>query len=153
MCRYGYFYPMKKTRIFPILVVESNEYIVDVMSRTAEGSFPEAVLYFVADDQIALRSLDEKAPVVPKLILHGTYLNQTQPDINAIRWLREHPVAGTVAHVLLGYPALPACAGHGSEGATPTYYPKPEMIIEWATLWGRLRNDWFKRTADTDTSV
>ncbi len=144
---------MKKTGTFPILVVESNEYITDVMSRTAEGSFPEAALYFVADDQIAQRNLEGKAPVIPKLILHGTYLNQTQPDMHTIRWLSEHPVASTIAHILLGYSALPVCADHSFGGGTSTYYPKPEMIIEWATLWGQIRNDWFKRTADTNTAV
>ncbi len=149
MANYEYFYSMKKAATFPILVVESNDYITDVMSRTAEGSFPEAVLHFVADDQIAQRNLDAKAAVLPKLILHGTYLDQTQPDIHTIRWLREHPVAGTIAHILLGYSALPVSVGHGFEGSMSTYYPKPEMIIEWATLWGQLRNDWFTRTVDT----
>ncbi len=144
---------MKKAGTFTILVVESNEYITDVMSRTAEGSFPEAALHFVADDQVAQCKLDEKAPILPKLILHSTYLNQTQPDMQAIRWLSEHPVAGTIAHILLGYSALPVCTDHSFEAGTPTYYPKPEMIIEWATLWGQLRNDWFKRTADISTSI
>ena len=47
----------------------------DVMSRTAEGSFPEAALYFVADDQITQRNLDEKALILPTLINPPRYLS------------------------------------------------------------------------------
>lgn len=144
---------MKKKNTFPILVVESNEYITDVMSRTAEGSFPEAALHFVADDEAALHSLDGAATVIPKLILHGTYLSQTLTNTDTVRWLSAHPIAGTVSHVLLGYSDLPAYVGDIFKMGASTYYPKPEMIVEWASFWSQIRRDWFKHMTSTNASV
>ncbi|QJD81664.1 hypothetical protein [Spirosoma rhododendri] len=145
--RYKPFYSMKTTSLYPVLVIENDEYVTDVMRRTAEGSFPEAVLQFVVDDQAAQRSLLSTNPPMPKLIIHGTYLEQLLTESDTNHWLREHPVAIIIAQLVLSRLDWPTSAGITLTLGTPTYCPKPELIVEWACFWAQLRRCWSQQAA------
>ncbi len=143
---------MRTTPTYPILVIEDDDYITDVMRRTAEGSFPEAVLHFAIDDQAAQRSLTAGNPSTPELIMHGTKYRQLLTQGDPSGWLSEHPVASRTAQLLLGYSDLPVSGTTPPPTGAPTYHPKPEMIIEWACFWAQLRRQQWQQGACLATS-
>jgi DNA-binding response OmpR family regulator len=132
---------------FPILLVDDEPQIAEVLQRAARQAFPEARFEYISHPDEVLPYLENHSHSVPRLILLDVDFGSSQTGIDLIAQLRHHPRGHIVPIVMLsGNEDKKTVLASYHQGAN-VYTHKPYSYNEWKAYVQALRAYWFTQIA------
>lgn len=128
---------------FPILLVDDEPEIADLLQQAAKHDFPEARFEYVRHLADVLPYLDEPTHSPPRLILLDIDLGTQQTGIDLIAQLRRHPRSHMVPIVMLSANQSRDAVMASYQGGANAFTHKPYSYSEWRQYVQNLRAYWF----------
>lgn len=126
---------------FPILVIDDEIQVVDILRRCAETVFPEAVFTAITGYGEAVAHLDQLTGLAPKLIMLDIDLHAGLDGLDLLSSLRQHP-KGRLLPVIVLSSHVHKCRQAYNLGAS-SFFGKPYRYHEWKEMVGLIRQYWY----------
>ena len=128
---------------FAILLVEDDPAMIDIITRTAKTSFPEADFMPVTTFEEAVVFLYNVEGPGPKLALLDIDLGGSQTGLDFLSLMRQHPLAKLVPVVMLSASRSNRDRRIAYERGAASFVTKPFTLTEWKALMSELRAYWY----------
>ncbi|MCK8495180.1 MULTISPECIES: response regulator [Spirosoma] len=129
---------------FPILLLEDDLAIVDIIQRTAKISFPQASFIRVDSFEEAVIYFYNLEGYGPKLVLIDINLVGSKTGLDFLALLKEHPIGRLIpAIVLSASPSLQHRRQAYQLGAT-SFFRKPFSLQDWKKLFELIQVYWYQ---------
>ncbi|SFF21725.1 response regulator [Spirosoma endophyticum] len=128
---------------FLILLVDDDPLLVDILTRAAQGSFPEAFFIQVFSSSEAITYIQALDGRGPKLVLLDIDLGAKLNGFDFLAFLRTHDQARFLPVVMLTVDDLPSTIGSAYLMGASSFTVKPASFEGWKTYFATLRLYWF----------
>ncbi|MVM33407.1 response regulator [Spirosoma sp. HMF4905] len=129
---------------FPILLVEDDLAIVDIIHRAAKSSFPEA-------DFISINTFDEAVVYLynlegkgPNLILLDVFLPGAHTGLDFLNLLKIHPLGKLLPAIILSQSENQKHVKEAYLLGATSYFVKPFTFLDWKNFLFNLRLFWYE---------
>ncbi|MBD2703332.1 response regulator [Spirosoma sp. BT702] len=129
---------------FPILVVDDEAHVADILNRAAINSFPEAKFTYVSSFKEAVGYLDGLRGVGPKLVLLDLDLKSTPNGLDFLSLIRHHPQGRLIPVVILSSHATTENRDEAIMRGATAFTVKPFSFADWKKYVTELRIYWFQ---------
>ncbi|QIP14459.1 response regulator [Spirosoma aureum] len=129
---------------FPILVVDDDPAIAEILQRAAKTNFPEASFTPVRSFGDATSYLENLEGKGPKLILLDINLESDGEGLGFLSLLRCHPQGRFVPTIMLSASESPHQIREAYELGATSFTSKPYSYTEWKDYLSRLRIYWYE---------
>ncbi|GAB3942048.1 response regulator [Spirosoma harenae] len=129
---------------FPILLVEDDLAIIEVLQRAAKTCFPEAdILSITSFDEavVYLYNLEGKGP---RLILLDVFLPGQRTGLDFLRLFKAHPLGKLLPAIVLSQSENFRHVKEAYQLGAASYFVKPFSFQEWKQLLSDLRFYWYE---------
>jgi CheY-like chemotaxis protein len=127
---------------FPILVIDDEPAIADVLNRVAKTNFPEASFTHISDFDGAVNYLEHMGGRPPKLILLDIDLHTGKDGLELLNLLRRHPIGRLLPVVMLSSHGHSAKLKRAYDYGASSFITKPYDYQQWKELVAQLRQYW-----------
>lgn len=127
---------------FPILLVDDNEHLAQILSLAAQETFPEASIHAVRSYDHAVSYLDEKIGLAPRLILLDIDLQVGPDGLYLLEQLRQHPQWHPIPVVVLTNIDDENAVADSYQGGANYFTNKPVSYAGWQDYMQQLRDYW-----------
>lgn len=128
---------------FPILLVDDDTAISDILTRAAERAFPEANFIHVSSFNQAAAYLEGLEGKGPRLVLLDIDLQTGLSGFDFLSLLRQHPQGKLVPVIVLSSSQEESKAKEAYQRGANAYTPKPFSYPDWKSYVQQLRSYWF----------
>lgn len=129
---------------FPILLIDDDPSLAEVLTRAARSHFPEASFHQVYSAGEAKRYVEQLKGYGPKLILLDINLKEMITGFNLLAYLHAHPQARLVPVLMLTVSQLSTDIKLAYETGASSFTVKPFSYEDWQTYLVNLRQYWYK---------
>jgi CheY-like chemotaxis protein len=129
---------------FPILLVDDDAQIADVLVRAAQSSFPEASFIYVASFEEAKAYIDDLEGRGPKIVLLDIDLKGAVDGLDFLAMLRAHPKGRLLPVVMLSGSKTPRQVERSYAFGASAFTVKPYSYSDWKMYLQNLRTYWFE---------
>jgi CheY-like chemotaxis protein len=129
---------------FPILLVDDDAQIADVLVRAAQSSFPEASFIYVASFEEAKAYIDDLEGRGPKIVLLDIDLKGSVDGLDFLAMLRAHPKGRLLPVVMLSGSKTPKQVERSYAFGASAFTVKPYSYSDWKMYLQNLRTYWFE---------
>ncbi len=129
--------------VFPILVVDDDPLLVDILIHASAHSFPEACFTQLYNASEAIHYIKELDGYGPKLVLLDIDLADIETGFDFLVLLQAHPEARLLPVVVLSSSQLPADVITTYSMGASSFTSKPFSYPEWKIYLSQLRLYWF----------
>lgn len=130
--------------LFPILLVDDDPLIGDILERAAETSFREASFIHVNSFERAKAYIDGLQEKAPKLVLLDIDLKDKVDGLDFLALLRVHPKGRLVPVVVLSGNTTRQLIERAYSFGAASFTIKPFSYADWKAYLVSLRNYWFQ---------
>ncbi|GAB3894644.1 response regulator [Spirosoma agri] len=128
---------------FAILLVEDDLAIIDIITRTAKTSFPEADFIPVKTFEEAVVYLYNVEGPGPRLALLDIHLGGSQTGLDFLQLMQQHPLGKLVPVVMLSASRSAHDRRDAYNRGAVSFVTKPFSLAEWKVLLSELRSYWY----------
>ncbi len=128
---------------FPILVVDDDPLLLEILTRASVHSFPEASFTQLYTAGAAIHYIKELDGYGPKLVLLDIDLADVANGFDFLALLEAHPEARLLPVVVLSSSRLPEDIETTYSHGASSFTNKPFSYQEWKTYLNQLRIYWF----------
>lgn len=139
------------TSRFPILLVDDDPNIADVLTRAAKTNFEEATFIYVSSFEEAKQYIEELQGRGPKLVLLDIDLQDKVDGLDFLALLRAHPKGRTLPAVILSASKTPGLVERAYLFGASSFTVKPFSYAGWKEYLTNLRAYWFETVTLHDT--
>lgn len=132
------------TARYPILIVDDDASVVDVLVRAASSVFAEAQFIAIHNFEEATAYLDGLRGPGPRLVLLDVNLQTDMTGLDYITRLRQHPQGRYVPIVVLSTEENPAKIREAYRRGANAFTYKPDRYQDWKAYVEVIRNYWCK---------
>jgi CheY-like chemotaxis protein len=132
---------------FPILLVDDEDHIAEVIKRAAHETFPNARIHVVRDYAQAVDYLRETIGPAPQLILLDIDLHVGPSGLDFLERIRQHPQWRLIPTVVLTHLEDEAANKDSYELGANYFSIKPYSFDGWKDYMLGLSNYWFRLVA------
>ncbi|WP_080239611.1 response regulator [Spirosoma rigui] len=129
---------------FPILLVDDDPLIADVLSRASQTSFPEASFISVTNFQDAKTYIDDLEGKGPKIVLLDIDLQDKVDGLDFLALLRTHPKGRLLPVVMLSASKTERQVERAYAFGASAFTVKPFSYADWKVYLGHLRVYWYE---------
>jgi DNA-binding NarL/FixJ family response regulator len=129
---------------FPILLVDDDPLVGDILERAAETSFNEASFIHVNSFDTAKAYIDGLQGKAPKLVLLDIDLKDKVDGLDFLALLRVHPKGRLLPVVILSANETRQLVERAYSFGAASFTIKPFSYADWKTYLSNLRNYWFQ---------
>jgi len=129
---------------FPVLVVDDDPLIADVLNRAANSSFPEASFIPVTSFEDAKTYIDNLEGKGPKIVLLDIDLQDKVDGLDFLALLRAHPKGRLLPVVMLSASKTERQVERAYSFGASAFTIKPFTYTDWKTYLSNLRVYWFE---------
>ena len=133
---------MKKQ--FPILLVDDDPLLLDILNRASRSGFPEATFHQVYKPDQAKDYINSLDGAGPKLILLDIDLDDKETGMDFLAFLSDHPQGYALAVVILTVSQLPNDIQTAYTLGANSFTTKPDSFEEWVAYFSALRLYWYE---------
>ncbi|WP_246224724.1 response regulator [Spirosoma terrae] len=134
---------MMKQR-FPILLVDDDPLLVDVLRKAGETCFSEAVFTQIASFEDAKTYIDDLEGRGPRLILLDIDLQDKVDGLDFLALLRAHPKGRLIPAVILSANKTQKLVERAYFYGASSFTTKPFSYADWKTYLTNLRAYWYE---------
>lgn len=127
---------------FPILLVDDDPNIVDILRNAARTHFPQATFLYVSTFAEAVNYLENLKGRGPKLVLLDINLKTHGEGLEFLSLLRKHPQGRLLPVVVLSASQSPDQIREAYELGAATFTSKPYSYSEWKAYLAQLKTYW-----------
>ncbi|MCK8493827.1 response regulator [Spirosoma sp. RP8] len=128
---------------FPILLVDDDPAVAEILQIAATSSFPEAVFMPVGSFEDAVSYLENLEGKGPKLVLLDVNLHSHGEGLGFLSLLREHPQGRLVPVVMLSATESPDQIRQAYELGAASFTAKPYSYADWKEYMSQLKMYWY----------
>ncbi|GAB3047269.1 response regulator [Spirosoma pulveris] len=128
----------------PILLVEYDLAIIDIIQRTAKTCFPEANIIAISTFEEAVIYLYNLEGKGPRLLLLDVFLSGQRTGLDFLQLLKDHPLGKLLPAIVLSQREY---SGHVKEAyqlGAAAYSVKPFSFQDWKRFMLDLRLFWYE---------
>ncbi|WP_080236934.1 response regulator [Spirosoma rigui] len=129
---------------FPILLVDDDADVADLLNRIAVTDFPEAVFLHVDSFAQAASYLDNLEGRGPRLVLLDVNLRTGLTGLDFLTLIREHPQGRLVPVVMLSSSQLDTDIHEALNRGASLFTQKPFTYVEWRQYVQNMRLYWYE---------
>ncbi|GAB4024699.1 response regulator [Spirosoma koreense] len=129
---------------FPILLVDDDSTIADIIRRAAESVFPEAHIFHASNFEEAASFLQSADKEVFRLVLLDIDLQSALTGFDFLSLLRQQPYGQLIPVIVLSASRLQSKAKEAYERGANAFTTKPFSYADWKEYVGQLRSYWYK---------
>jgi CheY-like chemotaxis protein len=137
-------------RRFPILVIDDDPLLTDILIRSAKKGFPEATFTHMLTATEAINYIKNLNGDGPRLITLDINLNDTLSGFDFIAFLQGHPQARLVPVIILTVSEESEVIKEAYQLGVTSFTNKPFNSQEWIMYFEVLRNYWYKAATMPD---
>ncbi|MFD2936488.1 response regulator [Spirosoma flavum] len=127
---------------FPILLVDDDPLIADILVRASSSSFPEASFTHVSSFDEAKRYIEELEGKGPKIVLLDIDLQDKVDGLDFLALLRAHPKGRSLPVVMLSASKTPGLVERAYSFGASSFTTKPFSFADWKKYLSNLRTYW-----------
>jgi CheY-like chemotaxis protein len=129
---------------FPILLVDDDPLIADILNRASSSSFPEASFIHVSSFDAAKNYIEELQGKGPKIVLLDIDLQDKVDGLDFLAMLRAHPKGRILPVVMLSASKTPALVERAYSFGASSFTIKPFSYADWKTYLSNLKTYWYE---------
>ena len=132
------------TSRFPILLIDDDAFLLELIQQAAGTSFPEAVfdqITRVEEAKMYIASLDS---VLPKLILLDINFKELLNGFDVLKWLRTNPKCALLPIIMLTSSESSSDVSTSYKQGASSFTLKPSSYEEWQEYLRILRLYWLQ---------
>ncbi|GAB3727591.1 response regulator [Spirosoma lituiforme] len=129
---------------FPILLVDDDPLIAEVLQRASQGSFPEASFIHVSNFEDAKTYIEELEGRGPKIVLLDIDLQDKVDGLDFLALLRAHPKGRILPVVMLSANKTPGLVERAYSFGASSFTLKPFSYADWKTYLSNLKTYWYE---------
>lgn len=129
---------------FPILLVDDDPLIADVLKRASVSSFPEASFIHVSSFEDAKTYIEELEGRGPKIVLLDIDLQDKVDGLDFLALLRAHPKGRVLPVVMLSANKTPSLVERAYSFGASSFTLKPFSYSDWKTYLNNLKTYWYE---------
>ncbi|GAB4022473.1 response regulator [Spirosoma koreense] len=129
---------------FPILLVDDDPLIADLLNRAAQASFPEASFTHVSNFEDAKTYIDDLSGKGPKIVLLDIDLQDKVDGLDFLALLRAHPKGRLLPVVILSAIKNAKLVERAYMFGASSFTTKPFSYTDWKTYLSSLRTYWYE---------
>ncbi len=127
---------------FPILLVDDDPSIADVLQRASPSSFPEASFIHVSSFDQAKKYIEELEGKGPKIVLLDVDLQDKVDGLDFLALLRAHPKGRVLPVIMLSANNNPGLVERAYSFGASSFTIKPFSYGDWKMYLSNLRAYW-----------
>ncbi|WP_162385530.1 response regulator [Spirosoma endbachense] len=131
-------------KLFPILVIDDDPLLTDVVVRSAKKGFPEATFTHMLTATEAISYIKNLNGQGPKLIILDLNLSDTLSGFDFLTFLQGHSQARLVPVIVLTVSQASEDIEEAYQLGGTSFTNKPFSSQEWIIYFDVLRNYWYK---------
>lgn len=128
---------------FPILLVDDDALLVDILHRASREHFPEASFIQVFSNPEAIMYIKALDGHGPKLVLLDIDLGSSVNGLDFLVFLQAHPEGRLLPVVMLTASQLPSAIMTAYTTGAASFTVKPFSFDDWKMYFVTLRQYWF----------
>ena len=132
------------TSHFPILIVDDDPLLTEILSQSSKLGFPEASFLQVHSTDEAINYIKALDGYGPKLVLLDCYLQDTSNGLDFLAFLRSNSQTRYLPVVILTVSQTQADIDNAYSLGASSFTVKPSCFDDWVTYLKSLRHYWFK---------
>lgn len=132
---------------FPILLVDDDPNVADILNKAAKTSFAEATFIHVSTFEDAKRYIEALEGRGPKIVLLDIDLQDKVDGLDFLALLRAHPKGRVLPVIVLSASKTPQLVERAYTFGASSFTVKPFSYADWKTYLNNLKTYW----ADTVT--
>ncbi|QIP11178.1 response regulator [Spirosoma aureum] len=130
--------------LFPILLVDDDPLVAEVLERAAKTNFPEASFIHITSFEDAKLYIDNLEGKGPKLVLLDIDLKDKVDGLDFLALLRAHPKGRLLPVVMLSARKTAKLVERAYIFGASSFTIKPFSYADWKTYLSNLRTYWFE---------
>ncbi|GAB3281405.1 hypothetical protein GCM10027347_57030 [Larkinella harenae] len=134
--------------VFPILLVDDEWQINDILNQIAKAEFPQANFLHKMSVESAQSFLTTATGWVPRLIILDIDLKQDKNGLDLLAWIRQHPLYRVLPVIILSVVHEEEIVREAYAKGANIFTNKPFGYTEWKAYVQYLATYWFS-TAST----
>ncbi|MVM35457.1 response regulator [Spirosoma sp. HMF4905] len=129
---------------FPILLVDDDPNVADILSKAAKTSFTEASFIHVSSFEEAKQYIEELEGKGPKIVLLDIDLQDKVDGLDFLALLRAHPKGRVLPVVVLSANKTAQIVERAYIFGASSFTVKPFSYGDWKTYLSNLKTYWFE---------
>ncbi|GAB3794180.1 response regulator [Spirosoma humi] len=129
---------------YPILLVDDDPSIADLLTRSAKQIFPEATFTHVSSYAEAAQYMSDLTGKGPRLILLDVNLQVGLSGLEFLKLIRSHPQGRFLPVVMLSSSREDVDTIAAYMAGASAYTQKPDSYAGWKAYVGKLRAYWYE---------
>ncbi|ADB37336.1 response regulator [Spirosoma linguale] len=129
---------------FPILLVDDDPLIADVLQRASLSNFPEATFIHVSSFEEAKTYIEGLQGKGPKIVLLDIDLQDKVDGLDFLALLRAHPKGRVLPVVMLSANKTPTLVERAYSFGASSFTIKPFSYADWKMYLSNLRTYWYE---------
>ncbi|AUD01572.1 response regulator [Spirosoma pollinicola] len=129
---------------FPILLVDDDPLIADVLQRASVSSFPEASFIHVSSFDEAKNYIEHLEGKGPKIVLLDIDLQDKVDGLDFLALLRAHPKGRVLPVVMLSANKTPTLVERAYTYGASSFTTKPFSYADWKQYLANLKTYWYE---------
>ncbi|GAB3883296.1 response regulator [Spirosoma agri] len=129
---------------FPILLVDDDSAIADILRRAAQISFKEATFIHVSSFEDAKQYIEDLKGKGPRIVLLDIDLQDKVDGLDFLALLRMHPKGRVLPAVILSASKTTALVERAYAYGASSFTIKPFSFAEWKQYLSNLRTYWYE---------
>ncbi|MEZ0541177.1 response regulator [Fibrella arboris] len=132
------------TARFPVLIIDDDPTIAEIINRAAATAFPEASFMAVNHFDQAVTYLDNLEGRGPCLILLDVDLQEDRTGLDFLTLLRKHPQGRLIPVIMLSAGADQPTIDEAYFRGANAFTTKPFTLSEWKHYTTQLQQYWYQ---------
>lgn len=128
---------------FPILLVDDDLLLLDILNRAAARTFPEASFTQVYNATEAITYINGLNRSGPKLVFLDIDLRSNLTGFDFLKFLKTHPQGRLLPIIMLTVDQEPSRIEAAYSMGSSSYIVKPDSFENWKQYLNTLRLYWF----------
>ncbi|GAB4004434.1 response regulator [Spirosoma sp. KCTC 42546] len=129
---------------FPILLVDDDPNVAEILTKAAQSSFAEASFIHVSSFEEAKRYIEELEGKGPKIVLLDIDLQDKVDGLDFLTLLRAHPKGRILPVVVLSASKTAQLVERAYSYGASSFTVKPFSYSDWKTYLSNLKTYWFE---------
>lgn len=129
---------------FPILLVDDDPAIADILMKAAKSSFAEASFIHVSTFEDAKRYIEELEGRGPKIVLLDIDLQDKVDGLDFLALLRAHPKGRILPVVVLSASKTAQLVERAYTFGASSFTVKPFSYADWKLYLSNLKSYWYE---------
>ncbi|GAB3507718.1 response regulator [Spirosoma knui] len=129
---------------FPILLIDDDPNVADILIRAGEQAFPEAIFMHVSSFAEAATYLDDLTGRGPRLILLDIDLQTGPNGFEFLSLIRGHAQGSLLPVIILSSSQEERDTWEAYQRGATAYTQKPFDYKEWKTYIKQIRSYWYE---------